>query len=89
MVRRAESILPKQLDLAKFLKRQRILALTVLSTLTAPQRVVVDKMARLRIYSNLETYKQSSDSNADFFDEILQIEDDAATKKHSRFVYKS
>ena len=46
-------------------------------------------MARLRIDSNLETYKQPSDSNADFFDEILQIEDDAATKKHSRFVYKS
>ena len=89
MVRRAESILRKQLDLATFLKQQRILALTVLASLTAPQRLVVDKMAKLRIDSNLETYKQSSDSNADFIDETLQIEDDAATKKHSRSVYKS
>ena len=62
MLARANAQITKQLDLVKFVRRQKMLVYTALATLTGPQLNLVHKLGQAQIYESSEI-ENSSDDN--------------------------
>mmetsp|Transcript_15525 Transcript_15525/g.19553 ORF Transcript_15525/g.19553 Transcript_15525/m.19553 type:complete len:101 (-) Transcript_15525:192-494(-) len=61
MLGRAHRTVVRQLDLVKFIKRQKLQMLTVLATFNAQQKLIIDKMSYLPIAHESDLTSQTSD----------------------------
>ena len=66
MMRRAKSVIKRELDLVKFIKRQRAQRYAIIAMLSARQRFFVDKMATmvLRESSNFDSSTETDHAMA-------------------------
>ena len=72
MLKKAESSITKELDLVKFIHRQRLQTFTTLATLNASQRFVVDKMATMLIRESSDL--DDSTSNDDELEQVNEFD---------------
>ena len=83
MLAKAEGDIAKELDLVKFLQRQRLTSFTALATLNSRQQYVADKMSTMLI-------RESSDLDEDTDEDFeLEMENQADVENHARTIFVS
>ena len=65
MLQRSQKIVSQQLDLAKFLQKQRMLILHLLTAVSPHQKFVIEKLSRLNLRESQEPRYDSVDEDPD------------------------